>query len=230
MTTKRRANRLSPEERTAGILHAARAVFAERGFNDTVMSEIAERAGVVEGSIYRYFRNKRDLMFRMAENWFEEMIEGDENTLGAISGTRNRLRFIIHQHLRSIHDHPDLSRLVFQHLRPEADYRETKLFALNREYTERVIDAINAGILSGEVRQDVSAALVRDVVFGCIEHRTWAFLRDEGDFDVGSLSDEIVALVWHGLAKQSVQDDIGGSLHRIENLLQNRDQSTSRKT
>ena len=120
--------RLSPEQRTADILEAAQAVFAERGFNDAVMSEIAERAGVVEGSIYRYFRNKRDLMFRMAEAWFEDMIEGDETMLGAISGARNRLRFIVHRHLRSIHDYPDLSRLVFQHLRPETDYRDTKLF------------------------------------------------------------------------------------------------------
>lgn len=218
--TKRRATRLSPEKRTADILIAAREVFAERGFNDTVLSEIAERAGVVEGSIYRYFRNKRDLMFRMAETWFEEMIEDDAALLSAISGTRNRMRFIIHRHLTSIHEQPDMSRLVFQHLRPEPDYRETRLFALNRAYTARVLDVIAEGIKAGDIRSDVSPSLVRDVIFGSIEHRTWAFLRNEGDYDVDTLTDQVLDLVWKGLAappETMVQSDLLG---RLEKLLQ----------
>lgn len=219
MTTKRRASRLSPEERTSGILEAARAVFAERGFSDTVMSEIAERAGVVEGSIYRYFRNKRELMFRMAEDWFEEMIAGDETTLRAVSGVRNQLRFIVHRHLQSIHDHPDLSRLVFQHLRPEPDYRSTRLFALNREYAARVVDVVSEGIATGEIRAGVSPTLVRDIVFGSIEHRTWAFLRDEGDFDVDRLADEVVALVWDGLTATVPEKEVREILGRIEGHL-----------
>lgn len=219
MTTKRRASRLSPEERTSGILEAARAVFAERGFSDTVMSEIAERAGVVEGSIYRYFRNKRELLFRMAEEWFEEMITGDETTLRAISGSRNQLRFIVHRHLQSIHDHPDLSRLVLQHLRPEPDYRDTRLFRLNREYAARVVDVVSRGIASGEIRQGVSPSLVRDIIFGSIEHRSWAFLRDEGDFDVGRLADEVLNLVWEGLAAAPREQDVRDILRRIEGHL-----------
>jgi TetR/AcrR family transcriptional regulator, fatty acid metabolism regulator protein len=219
MTTKRRASRLSPEERTVAILDAARSVFAERGFSDTVMSEIAERAGVVEGSIYRYFRNKRELMFRMAEEWFEEMIAGDETTLRAVSGARNQLRFIVHRHLRSIHDHPDLSRLVFQHLRPEPDYRSTRLFALNREYAARVTEVVNRGIEAGEIRSGVSPALVRDIIFGSIEHRTWAFLRDEGNFDVDRLADEVVSLVWEGLAAVPKEQGLHEILGRIEGHL-----------
>lgn len=217
---KRRASRLSPEKRTADILVAAREVFAERGYNDTVMSEIAERAGVVEGSIYRYFRNKRDLMFRMAEAWFEEMIADDATTLVAISGTQNRLRFVIHRHLTSIHNQPDMSRLVFQHLRPEPDYRETRLFALNRTYTARVIEVIEAGIAAGEVRPGVSPSLVRDAIFGSIEHRTWAFLRNEGDFDPDTLAEQVLDLVWNGL--QTPHEALSNTdiLRRIEALLQ----------
>lgn len=218
-TTKRRASRKSPEERTADILKAAREVFAERGFNETVMSEIAERAGVVEGSIYRYFRNKRDLMFRMAEAWFEEMIEGDAGTLTAIDGTRNRLRFVIYRHLVSIHSQPDMSRLVFQHLRPEPDYRDTLLFSLNRAYTARVIEVIDAGKKEGDVRPDVSSSLVRDIIFGSIEHRTWAFLRSEGDFDSAILADQVLNLIWSGLELPQPTMSHAEILTRIESLL-----------
>lgn len=217
---KRRASRLTPEKRTADILVAAREVFAERGYTDTVMSEIAERAGVVEGSIYRYFLNKRDLMFRMAEAWFEEMIADDATTLVAISGTQNRLRFVIHRHLTSIHNQPDMSRLVFQHLRPDPDYRKTRLFALNRDYTARVIEVIEAGIAAGEVRPDVLPSLVRDAIFGGIEHRTWTFLRNEGDFVPDALAEQVLDLVWNGLhIPQEALSNID-ILCRIEALLQ----------
>lgn len=219
MPTKRRVNRLSPERRKADILAAAREVFAERGYTDTVMAEIAERAGVVEGSIYRYFVNKRDLMFKMAEAWFEDMIASDGGTLPSISGTRNRLRFLVHRHLISIHEEPDLSRLVFQHLRPDPDYRATKLFALNRAYTSRVVDVIKEGIAAGEIRPAVSPSLVRDVIFGCIEHRTWAFLRDERDYDPNALADQVIDLVWQGLDAGPPRPDIEPLLERLETAL-----------
>lgn len=222
-STRRRARRQSPEKRTSDIIVAAREVFAERGFNDTIMSEIAERAGVVEGSIYRYFRNKRDLMFRMAEAWFEDMIEDDAETLVAISGTRNRLRFVIHRHLTAIHNQPDMSRLVFQHLRPDPEYRTTRLFSLNRDYTARVVDIIKDGIRSGEVRPDIMPTLVRDAIFGSIEHRTWAFLRNEGDFDTSELADQALDLVWNGLQPPPLSPSALDVLTRIETLLDRHD-------
>lgn len=220
MTTKRRASRLSPEKRTADILVAARQVLAERGYSETIMADIAERAGIVEGSIYRYFRNKRDLMFQMSEDWFEEMIASDEATLQAIPGARNRLRFIVHRHLISIQREPDLSRLVFQHLRPDSDYRETRLFALNRSYTARVTRAIQAGIEANEVRPDLSPSLVRDVIFGSVEHRTWAFLRGEGDFDSEQIADELVDMVWRGLAAKNTGTDLPTTLDRLERAVE----------
>ena len=51
--TRKRASRLPREKREADILAAARAVFRLRGYENASISEIAERAGVVEGSIYR---------------------------------------------------------------------------------------------------------------------------------------------------------------------------------
>jgi len=219
MSIKRRASRMSPEKRTADILAAARHVFSKRGYDDLVMAEIADQAGVVEGSIYRYFRNKRELMFRMAEDWFEEMISNDEQTLQAISGIANRLRFIIHRHLISIQEQPDLSRLVFQHLRPDPEYRSSKLFELNRAYTGRVIQIVREGVEEGELRSNISAVLVRDLIFGSIEHRTWAFLRKEGDFNADELGDELARLIWKGISLENDTGEISPLLERLESTL-----------
>lgn len=55
------------QDRRQQILEAAVAVFAERGYQRATVKEIAARAGVAPGTIYLYFRNKRELLLALAE-------------------------------------------------------------------------------------------------------------------------------------------------------------------
>jgi AcrR family transcriptional regulator len=49
------------DARRAAILAAARHVFAANGFGDTTIDEIAQAAGIAKGTVYLYFRSKREL-------------------------------------------------------------------------------------------------------------------------------------------------------------------------
>ncbi len=206
---RRRVNRLPPAKRVADIMAAAREVFTEKGYNDALISDIAERAGIVEGSIYRFFTNKRDLLIKMIEEWYETILARDEQAFNGIKGTWNRIRFVIHHHLMTIRDEPALSRLVFQELRPERDYRHTRVFQLNQAYTHRIIDIVRSAVASGEFRSDISPSLVRDMIFGAVEHRTWSFLRGEGQFGAEETADEITNLIYRGLAASQSSDPSG---------------------
>jgi len=122
-------------------MEAAQAVFTEKGYDEALISEIAERAGVVEGSIYRYFDNKRDLLAKVVEHWYHQMLSDDHEKLKCIRGTWNRLRFMIWRHLMTIHNEPALCRLVFHELRSGSDYHNTTVnFAINRRGDERCCD------------------------------------------------------------------------------------------
>lgn len=178
---------------------AARAVFKEKGYADASTSEIAERAGVVEGTIYRYFENKRDLLIKVLEQWYSEMISDYDTQLLRIHGTRNRLRFMAWRHLTVIHEEPALCRLVLLELRSEADYRATGVFRLNREYTSRTIEIVRAAMESGEFRGGLSLSLIRDMIYGCIEHHAWAYLRGEGDFSADSVADSLADMIYRAL-------------------------------
>jgi AcrR family transcriptional regulator len=215
---KRQVNRLPAERRIADIMLAARAVFTEKGYSDALISDIAERAGVVEGSIYRFFTNKRDLLVRVVEHWYEEMLATDNEQFASVRGTWNKIRFIIHHHLTSIRREPALSRLVFQELRPDPDYRKTRLFQLNQAYTHRIVDVVREAAAAGEFRNDVSPSLVRDMIYGCVEHRTWAFLRNEGDFEIDNTADGITELIYRGLAAQSAHDPVSSTVSRLEQV------------
>lgn len=69
MTAAARAKRARrPEERPQEILDAALTVFAERGYHDARLEEIAEAAGVTKGAIYHYFDTKEELLLRAIEH------------------------------------------------------------------------------------------------------------------------------------------------------------------
>ncbi|MGB3502702.1 MAG: TetR/AcrR family transcriptional regulator [Mesorhizobium sp.] len=214
---KRQVFRLSRERRVADIMAAARDVFREKGYEDALISDIAERANVVEGSIYRFFENKRDLLVKVIEDWYEAMLSDYDGQLGGIAGTRNRLRFMVWRHLKTIHEEPALCQLMFQFLRNGEDYSATGVYNLNREYTRRTIEILREGIRNAELRADTPLGLVRDMIYGCIEHRTWAYLRGEGDFDPNGTADQIVDLVLGGLLVQTGgQDETSHVVQRLE--------------
>jgi|SRR6185437_910399 len=213
---RRQVNRLPPERRIEDILSAARDVFTERGYHEALISDIAERAGIVEGSIYRFFANKRDLLVKTVEHWYEDMLVHDEEQFRGITGTANRIRFIVYHHLATIRREPALSRLVFQELRPDPGYRDTRLFQLNQAYTQRIVDVVKAAMTAGEFSADISPSLVRDMIYGAVEHRTWAFLRNEGDFDIEATANGIAELIYRGLATNTSKDPIEQSALRLE--------------
>lgn len=215
---RRQVFRLSRERRVADIMAAAREVFREKGYEEAPLSDIAVRANVVEGSIYRYFDNKRDLLVKVIEDWYEGMLADYDEQLKGISGTRNRLRFMVWRHLKTIHDDPALCDLMFKFLRTGGDYSATGVFELNREYTRRTLDIIKEGIAAGELRGDVSLRLVRDMIYGCVEHHTWAYLRGEGNYDPDAVADAVVDLVLSGLQRRDVAPASAGPdlIERLE--------------
>lgn len=204
--------RMPQHKRVADIMAAARVVVAERGYENALMSEIAERAGVVEGSLYRYFESKRDLLTRVADDWFEEVLATDSG-IESIRGTWNRLRHLVWRALAAVRDQPALSRFMLLEIRRDPDYRTTRSFALNRRFTAEVSQVCEDAVATGEFRGDVAVSLIRDMVFGCIEHSTWKFLRGEGDFAINEVADGIATVIVRGMGAEP-----GAAAERLQNI------------
>jgi TetR/AcrR family fatty acid metabolism transcriptional regulator len=212
LSSRRQIYRLPRARRVADIMEAARIVFETKGYEDALISEIAERAEVVEGTIYRYFENKHDLLIKVVAHWYEEMLSDYDENLKGIRGTWNRLRFMIWRHLTCIHQHPRLCRLMFEEIRASADYTATAVFDLNRQYTWRTLDIVKEAVKTGEFRADTPLSLARDMIYGCVEHHTWAYLRGEGDLRVDETADMITNIVYRGLAAETTSGPSDGAL------------------
>jgi len=221
MTTRERkkASRLPRARRIEEIEAAARAVFSKRGYDGASISEIAAKAGVVEGTIYKYFENKRDLLLKVVERWYLGMIGDYAAELPGIVGSRNRLRFVIWRHLRSIKDNPDLCRLVFNEVRSGDDYFQNVVYRLNRRYTDVLLQILREGAEQGELRADLPLALVRDMVYGAIEHHVWGYLSGRGDLDVDHTADQLADLLFGGIGQaDGPSEDLEPAVARLGQL------------
>lgn len=196
------APRLAREQRVDEILDAARAVFCEKGYEQTVMAEIALRIGVVEGTLYKYFSSKRELLLKVLEHWYEEMFGDYARDLAAARNSRERLRLLVWRHLRSIRDYPLLCRLMFREVRSEADYHGSGLHQLNRQYTELLVQVLDEGQRKGEIRRDVPLPLLRDMVYGAIEHHTWNFICGRGVLDIDRIAEQMTAMLCDGITSK----------------------------
>src|ERR1700690_3555224 len=90
-----------PDKR-ARILSAAERIFARHGFFAAKVSDVAKEAGVADGTIYLYFKNKDDLLISVFER---RMHEVNERLRAAIAGKppREQLRAFIRMYLQLVH-------------------------------------------------------------------------------------------------------------------------------
>lgn len=215
----RKIVRLGREQRTADILRAARDVFCEKGYEATAVSEIAARLDIVEGTIYKYFESKRELLLQVLEHWYEELFGDYERDLAGVAGARQRLRLLIWRHLRSVHDEPLLCRLMFREVRAEQDYHGTTVYAKNRRYTQFLVDVLKEGVESGEFRADIPLSLLRDMVYGGIEHHAWNYLCGRGELDIDRVAEQITLILCDGVATQHPAADLGRETQRLSQIV-----------
>jgi AcrR family transcriptional regulator len=215
----KRSVRLTREQRIAEILRAAREVFRERGYESATVSEIASRLGVVEGLIYKYFDSKRALLSRVLGQWYEHLYGDYEHSVAGIRGHRQQLRHLIWRHLRTLSEDVQMCRLIFTELRVEPNYLESDLHEMNRRYTQLLVEVLESGVREREFRQDLPVTLVRDMVFGCIEHHLWGFLFGQRSLEADHLADQITELVCEGIVTRAEAQCLSGPTQRLVTLI-----------
>jgi AcrR family transcriptional regulator len=199
---RKKSPRQSKELRTAAILQAARAVFEERGYEKATMAEIAERIGVVEGTVFHYFSSKRKLVLAVMEAFYETIILKQAEGLAQVEGTRARLHFVIREHLKMMNDNAAFCAVILRESRGLNAALSGDIKQHNRYYTDTLNKIIRSGIDSGELAPNINIKLVRNTVYGSIEHALWNWVADEKAIEVDKLAEQLTQLVYSGIANR----------------------------
>lgn len=105
------------EHRPVEIVAAARALLEQRGYAGVSMAEIGRRAGVSEATLYKYFKNRQELLNQVLREWAIPFIEDLQREIALVSGLRAQLRLIAIRYLRGMEQTPRLHRVVYQEVR-----------------------------------------------------------------------------------------------------------------
>lgn len=200
--------RLRPDERIAELIAASRTLLAEVGYERFMPAEVARRCGVSEATVYRYFPTRRDLLIRVAETWFDEILVALEPGVAQHDTTYDQLRYVVRYAVEVVRREPTLTRYILNELRPDPHFRGTSIHRLNRRFTGVVSQVLGDAVARGDFRDDVGVDLLRDLIFGGIEHQAWAYLRGEGDFPIDRTTDGITTVIYRGMAADPTTEPI----------------------
>src|SRR3954467_8061748 len=88
------------------ILSAAERIFARHGFFAAKVSDVAKEAGVADGTIYLYFKNKDDLLISLFERRMQQVNETLKAATAKVKSPTEQLRAFVKAYLQLVHDEP----------------------------------------------------------------------------------------------------------------------------
>jgi AcrR family transcriptional regulator len=165
-----RRERKKQETRTR-IYSAAFELFLEKGFDETTVEEIAERADVAKGTVFNYFPQKTSFLAAIFEHWVNRIgteLGPVEDWRGSTRSKLERLYFFLAN--LSAQNPALFQQALFEHIRsiPEEDSR-LHARATMLEFQTLISTVLRQGQSIGDVRSDLkpehAAALVESAVF-----------------------------------------------------------------
>jgi len=186
-------------DRHETILAAASRAFSEKGYETTSITEIARLADVSDGLIYKYFSSKRDLLEHVLQDFYERVIADVGSKVARAEGFGEKLYILISEHLATFVAERNLCRLFISEVRIASDYRGSAIQQLNRRYTSILVDMVDGAVASGEIPRTVDPRVVRDMLFGAIEHSAWRHTIGKRPLDVQAVARAITDIFLNGL-------------------------------
>lgn len=190
------------EEKYQRILEAALEVFAHKGFFEAKITEIAKLAGVADGTIYLYFKNKDDLLISVFESKLEWINATLRAELAEITEVKDRLVHLVRFHLRISRDNPKLTRFMAVETRRSSkfmnDYGKDKLMT----YLDQWGAVLEEGKKVGLVDPNLSTGIMKHMLFGALDHgcNVWVTNPHRKPEDLDEIERQMTLLLRHAIA------------------------------
>lgn len=177
-------------EREQAIIEVAWSLYAEKGYENVSMAAIAKAAGLSEGTLYNYFRDKQDLVLRVSGAHFDAHIAEAERIVSAARSLRDGLEGLIRVQLTIILEAREIYRIWLREVRGARDYRKSQARTRLRRLSNLLVKLLEDFGVDATGPTGLSHANMRDMVFGGVEHTAFTAIvqRRETEMDVARLS------------------------------------------
>jgi TetR/AcrR family fatty acid metabolism transcriptional regulator len=183
------------------ILRAAIKVFARGGFFNSKVADVAREAGVADGTVYLYFKNKDDILVSIFNHVMDEALALGRARLAEINDPVEKLQRIVYAHLDRIGRDRDLA-VVFQvELRSSTKFMEQFSATKVTEYLDLIRGVIDEGQRQGVFRRELNTKIVSKILFGALDEMATNWVLSRKRYSLVSTADTVVEVFLHGISK-----------------------------
>lgn len=187
------------------ILQAAVRVFARSGFFNSKVSDVAKHAGVADGTIYLYFRNKDDLLISLFDQTMSEFVARATEAIATTTDVVEKLRRLAFLHLNSLGRNRELA-IVFQiELRHSSKFMSRFSKTRLADYFDLIRKIVREGQRKGRFRRDLHEKIATKCFFGALDEMVTNWILSPRRYDLGALTGVVVDMFVRGLEQPVCQ-------------------------
>jgi len=202
LTEKGDRERAARAEKSLQILRAAAKVFARSGYFNAKVSDVAREAGVADGTVYLYFKNKDDLLTSIFSTAMDEFIRRARSELARFSDPRDQLRQLARLHFECLEHDRDMA-IVFQvELRQSTKFMEEFSTTKLAEYFQIIRQIIEAGQLTGLFRPQLNSRVVAKILFGALDEMATNWVVSRNNYSLTGMVDPVLDIFLNGVSSQ----------------------------
>jgi AcrR family transcriptional regulator len=188
--------------RDSSVIAAAIAVMSQKGYSGTSIQEVADRVGVLKGSLYHYFSSKEELLFRILDESHEEsVVIADAVAALGLEPLEELKEYLTRQsiwYLKNV----ERANIFFTESRNLTGDRRDLVKQRGVQFEKHMRDLIAAAQEEGQIRSQVDVSLLTRFVIGSLNNvRLWPS-RSQGTFTDDQLVSALIELVINGLDAQ----------------------------
>jgi TetR/AcrR family transcriptional regulator, fatty acid metabolism regulator protein len=181
------------------ILEAAVKTFALTGYHRTRVADIAGEAGVADGTVYIYFKNKEDILISLFQDLMLRFVEDLYSELSQCGDASEKLRTVVDYHLRTLASKPSQAKVTQIELRQIDQVINEGISRPLKSYFQLIEEVIEEGKEQGLYRQDLDIKTARKVVFGAIDEVVTCWVMSAKPYELGDLSKPVFEMLVRGL-------------------------------
>lgn len=181
------------------IVDAAVIVIAENGYHQAQVSKIAKEAGVADGTIYLYFKNKEDILISVFREKMGVFVENVQEILKKEISATEMLAKMIENHFSLLNGDRHLAIVTQLELRQSNKDLRYRINEVLKEYLTLLDAILTEGIKKGEFDQQIDIRLARQMVFGTIDETITSWVMNDQKYDLMKLAPEVHRLLLNGM-------------------------------
>ena len=186
-------------DKRAAILEAATKVFAEKGYFNSKVADIAKAAGVADGTVYLYFKNKDDVLHSIFDRAMEEFIGDGRRELELLSKPEDKLRRIAELHLERLGANREMA-IVFQvELRGSIKFMQEFSAAGFSEYLDIIRMTIEEGQKTGVFRTDLKPVVCAKIFYGALDEMVTNWIISNKSYQLAPMANEVLKIFFGGV-------------------------------